>query len=789
VTISGPPRTLARLVESRSIRAHPLSIDSPYHASHLFGLQEVDEVLGYLRDDRLKDYRQQIPLVSVATSSIVTTDFQGLLRQAITETLCQQVRWDNVFAALRSGLSQYVPSSSCVVYPVASAAAALLSSALAQESNLKLSILDKFNTKVERIHTSAGRGVFQDSKIAVVGYSGRYPEAASNDEFWQLLVAARDCHRTIPEDRFDWEAHYDTGGKEKNRSRVKFGCFINDPGLFDTRFFNLSPREAENMDPAQRLALMSTYEAMEMAGLVPDRTPSTQRDPIGVFFGTTSDDWREVNSGQDIGTYFIPGGNRAFVSGRISYFFRFSGPSISVDTACSSSLAAISTACSSLWQGECDSAIAGGTNVLTNPDNFVGLDRGHFLSTTGNCNPFDDSASGYCRADAVGAVVLKRLEDAVADHDTVLGVIGGCSTNHNSHSVSITRPHEGDQLSLFRRVRRHSNTDPRHVSYIEMHGTGTQAGDAAEMRSVLGAFAPDHSRVQGQPLHLGAVKANVGHAGAASGVTALIKVLLMMQHSAIPPHRLDGPLNSSYPADLAQRNVHINCDTNTARKATPTPTPWRRSDFACGERVAFVNNFSAAGGNTAILLQDAPLPATADIDSHSALDLDSDPHEVLPVAVTAKTSQSLLDNIRALIDHLESTPDTILPALSYTTTSRRAHYKFRVLVAGSNIVAIKAALQLRLHDTFQSIKTVPPPVAHVFTGQGTLYAAMARPLFDNVAIFRSHLVSFDRIAQRHGFPSFLPLISGEVDFEDAQTLDPVMAHLYMTCVQMALARL
>jgi naphtho-gamma-pyrone polyketide synthase len=205
--------------------------------------------------------------------------------------------------------------------------------------------------------------------------------------------------------------------------------------------------------------------------------------------------------------------------------------------------------------------------------------------------------------------------------------------------------------------------------------------------------------------------------------------------------------------------------------------------------VAFVNNFSAAGGNTAILLQDAPLPATADIDSHSALDLDSDPHEVLPVAVTAKTSQSLLDNIRALIDHLESTPDTTLPALSYMTTSRRAHYKFRVLVAGSNIVAIKAALQLRLHDTFQSIKTVPPPVAHVFTGQGTLYAAMARPLFDNVAIFRSHLVSFDRIAQRHGFPSFLPLISGEVDFEDAQTLDPVMAHLYMTCVQMALARL
>jgi naphtho-gamma-pyrone polyketide synthase len=228
-----------------------------------------------------------------------------------------------------------------VVFPVTSNAATLLSSALQRELQLNTTVSDSLNSKVERTHTGPAPGKFQDSKIAIVGFSGRFPEAASNDELWKVLKAARDCHRTIPEDRFDWEAHFDATGKKKNHSRIKYGCFINEPGVFDTAFFNISPREAENTDPAQRLALMAAYEAIEMAGMVPDRTASTQRDRVGVFFGTTSDDWREVNSGQDVDTYFIPGGNRAFVPGRINYFFRFSGPSISVDTACSSSFAAI----------------------------------------------------------------------------------------------------------------------------------------------------------------------------------------------------------------------------------------------------------------------------------------------------------------------------------------------------------------------------------------------------------------------------------------------------------------
>ncbi|KAG8630570.1 hypothetical protein KVT40_002189 [Elsinoe batatas] len=768
VTLSGPPAVLWQMVESFALKAYSIPIHGPYHAPHLNGVEEVQDVLGKFRNGDNKGRQSCIPLLSISSGELLELDaYSEMLRNAVEESLRLQVRWDLTCPSLSSLISRDGLFTSCVVVPVASSASSLLCTSLQESTQLDMAISNSLNSKLERENTSRAAGKFQDSKIAIVGFSGRYPEAASNEELWnKVLKSAKNCYRTIPEDRFDWEAHYDPTGKKKNHTRVKYGCFINEPGVFDARFFNLSPREAENTDPAQRLAIMSAYEAIEMAGMVPDRTPSTQRDRVGVFFGVTSDDWREVNSGQDVDTYFIPGGNRAFVPGRISYFFRFSGPAISVDTACSSSFAAISTACGYLWRGDCDTAISGGTNVLTNPDNFVGLDRGHFLSTTGNCNPFDDSATGYCRADAVGAVILKRLEDAVLDSDPIFGVIAGANTNHCGQTVSITRPHEGDQLSLFKRVLRHSNTDPADVGYVEMHGTGTQAGDAAEMRSVLSAFAPDQRRLL--PLHLGAVKANVGHSESASGVTALIKVLMMMQHSEIPPHRLDGKLNHNYPSDLAARNVHI------AFKATP----WRREDAPNDRRVAFLNNFSAAGGNTALLLEDAP--------REDAPIASNDPRTFLPVVVGAKTVKALSSNVKALADFLDEHADTSLPSLSYTTTARRAHYKFRVVVSGNDVATIREALRRCVDEQVKAIKPDPPKIAYAFTGQGTLYVGIGKQLFETLDTFRADIRRYDRTAQRLGFPSFRPLVDGQGEI-DANLAGPIRSQLALCCVQMALA--
>jgi len=210
-------------------------------------------------------------------------------------------------------------------------------------------------------------------KLAIIGMSGRFPGAKDVDAFWDLLYQGLDVHKPAPALHWDVKTHVDPTGARKNTSATPFGCWLDDPAEFDARFFNISPREAPHIDPAQRLALMTAYEAIEQAGLVPDATPSTRRDRVGVFYGVTSNDWMETNSAQNIDTYFIPGGNRAFIPGRINYCFKFSGPSYAVDTACSSSLAGIHLACNSLWRGDIDTAVAGGTNVLTTLTLLQGL--------------------------------------------------------------------------------------------------------------------------------------------------------------------------------------------------------------------------------------------------------------------------------------------------------------------------------------------------------------------------------------------------------------------------------
>lgn len=440
VTISGPSRVLQQLLESEHFRdSKPikLPIYAPYHAPHIYGPSDVEAILRQSDRAILDSYTSKFPMVSSATGKpIVESTYGALLRMVLNDVLLEQLRWDNVLKEFAIKNCEATTAPHVIIYPVLTAAAQSLASGLSRDSQVQVKINNSCMAESDNPRPSGLKGKSHQSKIAIVGYGGRFPDAENIEKFWEILHNGLDVHRTIPEDRFDVATHFDPTGRKKNTSKVDHGCFIEKPGLFDARFFNMSPRESANTDPGQRLAITTAYEALEMAGFVPNRTPSTQRNRVGIVYGMTSDDWREVNSGQDIDTYFIPGGNRAFTPGRINYHFKFSGPSFSVDTACSSSFAAIHIACNSLWRGDCDTAIAGGTNVMTNPDNFAGLDRGHFLSTTGNCNTFDDAADGYCRADAVGTVVLKRYEDAVADNDPIKGIILGAYTNHSAEADS-----------------------------------------------------------------------------------------------------------------------------------------------------------------------------------------------------------------------------------------------------------------------------------------------------------------------------------------------------------------
>lgn len=724
---------------------------------------DVEEIVQPIAKTNVKLASPSIRVISgIPKKSLLDADMDQL-RQVVGAILIQPLSFDHLLTAVVSE-ARDSGREKCKVSTIGpSNASSSLVSAIRAGTEVQVSVGEQLGLTKPATDPSG-----TSAKIAVVGMSGRFPNADNLESLWSLLEQGLDVHRRVPPDRFDVDAHYDPTGKRKNTSHTPYGCFVEEPGLFDPRFFNMSPREAYQTDPMGRLALVTAYEALEMSGFMPNRTPSSMLDRVGTFYGQTSDDWRQVNAAQNIDTYYIPGTIRAFASGRINYNFKFQGPSYNVDTACSSSFAAIQLACTSLQAKECDTAVAGGLNIMTTPDLFAGLSRAQFLSKTGSCKTFDDTADGFCRGDGVATVILKRLEEAEADNDPILGVILGTATNHSSEAVSITQPHAPTQEFLYRKILGNTGVDARDISYVEMHGTGTQAGDGAEMKSISNVFAPRlQGRLPGQNLHLGALKANIGHGEASAGVASLIKVLLMLQRNAIPPHvGIKGTMNTTFPTDLEERGIRI------PLKETSWLAP------TGGKRRAYLNNFSAAGGNTGLLLEDAP---------QSARMSENDPRTNFVVSVTAKSAWSLEKNVQKLISYLELKPDTSLPRLSYTTTARRTQHPYRASIAVSSISEAKEALSLAQAEIIKPVSTQPPKVAFVFTGQGAHYPSLGKQLFENSEQFRSDILDFDRIGRNQSFPSFLPLLDGTIT--DATLFSPLMLQLGQACIQMALARL
>ena len=781
VTISGPPIYLTQLRKSKELsdyNAIPLPIYAPYHAPHLYSSKDIESLIDTTSSSQWSFPNRNLPVLSSALGgSFQAKNLRHSLQNALSDIFLRPLEWQSMISAV---LSVVKPSKNvkATVVPLPSAAANSLCGALGSSGGVDVQVESSlFQPSHDlRSHADCSELAFATgqnksrSRIAIVGMSGRFPSAGDVTEFWDILYKGLDVHKIVPSIRWSAETHVDTSEKRKNTSATPYGCWLDEAGLFDARFFGMSPREAVQVDPAQRLALMTAYEALEQGGIVPDSTPSTRRDRVGVSYGVTSNDWMETNSAQDIDTYFIPGGNRAFIPGRVNYYFKFSGPSYAVDTACSSSLAAIHVACNVLWRNEADTMIAGGTNILTNPDFTTGLDRGHFLSRTGNCKTFDDKADGYCRGEGVGTIILKRLEDALADNDPIQGVILNICTNHSAEAESITRPYLGAQKAIFDSVL--DGLDPTSVSYIEMHGTGTQVGDATEMSSVLETFAPSSGppRRQSLPLYIGSVKANVGHGEAAAGVTGLAKLLLMMQYNTIPPHcGIKSRINHRFPTDLSARGVRI----------ANTPLPWVKPSK--GPRRALLNNFSAAGGNTTLLLEDAPLQ-----DLHSG----SDPRSTHLIVISAKIFPSLQANARSLLSfilHNHAVP--LSPSsISYTTTARRVHHSHRIAVIGSSLEEIATNVSHAIELEAGKTRAISgPEVIFAFTGQGSHYLGMGKELYDNISSFRADLGRYDQIARSQGFSSFIHIIAD--DEGDLATCSPMVTQLAITCLQIALVRL
>ncbi|GAP89889.2 putative acyl transferase acyl hydrolase lysophospholipase [Rosellinia necatrix] len=781
ITISGPPSTMAAFFQQNqflhnSQKLH-LPIAAAFHAEHLQQIS-YDQVCRAASQSLLSMEVKHPYLMSTNSGDFIKARNLGeLLPHVLRDILQRPIALGHIARGLDEQLTAEVACFSFGPDSVASPIKPLLASRLAgmpgvprQCRRVELPISTSLDARGDDPEAPS----VDPCDIAIIGMGLRLPGSETLEEFWSVLEDGRDLHRPVPPDRFDLSTHYDPSGTKPNTSRTPYGVFIERPGWFDRHVFKMSPREALQTDPQQRLLLLATYEALEIAGYSPDRQQgafTTCR--IGSYIGQTGDDWREVNSSQEVDTYFIPGGMRAFGPGKLHYHFGWEGPSYSIDTACSSSASAIQLAVSSLLAGDCDMAIGGGVNFLSAPDVFAGLSRGGFLSPSGGCKTFDDAADGYCRADAVGVVVLKRLSDAMRDRDVVHAVLRGALTNHSAEAISITHPHAATQQRLFTRLLSDLSLNPTNIDYVEMHGTGTQAGDAIEMSSVVNTLAGGH-RTATDLLYVGSVKPNMGHGEGGSGVTSLIKAVLMLRKNLIPPHvGIKGRINRNF-ADMEQSHTRL----------AYVSTPFLRKANSHEPRRILVNNFDAAGGNTSLIIQDPPPLRIQGID----------PRPCHVIIISGKTKYSILENAKRLLGYLNGHPNIGLGDLGYTTTARRIQqYPYRRAFAKTSLNGLRRSLEQTIEDEDSNNQiaeysvTKSPFVVFAFTGQGCQYSHMASGLYHTYPSFRNSLNSMADICVSHGFSSFLPLIT-EASF-DISRASPVELQTGIVAIELAMINL
>ncbi|HJG45218.1 beta-ketoacyl synthase N-terminal-like domain-containing protein, partial [Corynebacterium variabile] len=434
---------------------------------------------------------------------------------------------------------------------------------------------------------AAGAGALapEDRQVAVVGMAARYPGAESVRDMWTLFEQGRSGVGELPEGRWS-EFDGDPEMVRRMNEAQLTGGYLQDIASFDNEFFGLSPVEAANMDPQQRILLQLTWEALEDAHIPANTLRGTR---TGVFMGTTNNDYGMLIAADPTAAhpYALTGNSTAVIANRISYAFDFRGPSVALDTACSSSLVAVHDAVAALRTGEASVAVAGGVNILANPFGTVAFSELGVLSPTGGIRAFSEDADGIVRSDGAGVLILKRLSDARRDGDDILGVIAGSAVNQDGRSNGLTAPNPEAQVEVLRQAYTDARIDPATVDYVEAHGTGTILGDPIEagaLGRVLGA-----GRDNADPLLLGSAKTNFGHTEAAAGVAGIIKVVESMRHGMLPQS-----LNFTGP------NPYIDFDRDHL-EVVEDPREWPGYS---GHPVAGVSGFGFGGTNAHVVVVD-----------------------------------------------------------------------------------------------------------------------------------------------------------------------------------------
>ncbi len=589
-----------------------------------------------------------------------------------------------------------------------------------------------------------------DDEIAIVGMACRFPGANDCEEFWQNLEKGANSIGEIPPQRWSVEKYYSQDPDEPNKSISKWGGFIEGVDLFDADFFAISPREAQRMDPQQRIILELSWSCLEDAGYSPKQLSGS---PVGVFMGICNYDYDGLQHRHEnnIDGHSATGTWVCMVPNRISSYFNFSGPSIPIDTACSSSLVAIHQGANAIKQSECEMALVGGVSFLLTPTRYIQMSQQGMLSPVGQCKTFDSKADGYVRGEGAGVILLKRYSKAIADGDRIYAVIKGSAVNHGGKARTLTSPNVYAQAKVVRAALEKANLPPERISYIEAHGTGTPLGDPIEINGLLRAFRQGGDKNSTNYCGLGTVKTNIGHLEGAAGIAGIIKVLLAMKHGKLPKI-----------VNFEELNPRIKLEGSPfyiVREARE----WQRQRTPEGQelpRCSGVSSFGIGGTNAHVILEEGPSRVkTANVSDVASATLRERPVHLL--TLSAKTPKALSDLVSRYRERLEGSSAGELADLCYSANTGRAVFKHRLAAIASNSQELKEKLEQFLSGAEAMLhpqpcanglfsgqvsgNNGPPKVAFLFTGQGSQYVNMGRQLYETQPVFREAIARCDAI--------------------------------------------
>lgn len=604
-----------------------------------------------------------------------------------------------------------------------------------QEINKYKAALKKAAKKIEELSNKINENEINED-IAVIGYGCRFPGGANDPgKFWDILVNGVDTVTEIDKSRFDFEKYYSDDTDEVGKMNTNAGAFLNVPvDEFDNRHFEISPLEASAMDPQQRLLLEVSWEAMENAGL---NIKKLQGSDTGIFVGVNSSDYFRAHmySGdtKKINSYSVTGITFGAACGRLSYFYDFKGPAVTFDTACSSSLVALKAAMESLKKNECSIALLGGVNLLLSPESFIGLSKIHGLSKDGRCRAFDESADGFGRGEGCGVIVLKKMSRARADGDVISAVIKGVFVGQDGRTNGIAAPNGSAQKNVIKRAMEQACISADDIDYVETHGTGTPLGDSIEAQ-VLGDIFKDKKN----PLLIGAVKTNVAHLEAASGMAGLIKIILSLEHNQIPPS-----------IHLNNKNPNINW---SHIEVVTKPVAWKR-----GEKVrrAGISSFGFTGTLAHAIIEEAPLDK-----------LEEEVHELSYhlMTLSAKSKEALKNTINNMKDYLRKSGNSIND-ICYSSNVYKSHMDYRLAVSGKSREDILSKLEddENLQENFSCNAFKMNNIVFLFTGQGSIYRNIGKEYYESSPVFKKALDICDQKFREILNISILDAVYGEDD--------------------------